>query len=127
MADSTDLRRLEIAFNNCVRFVYGLRRYSGNILGCSLAKYYEFRACLHGSLKQLLGPLICLISMKIFYSTLHGGDLKIYWFVSHHGLDSFILNHYISKAWKKNQNLGFNTFTSKFYCLKKQKHFFFII
>jgi hypothetical protein len=51
MADSTSLRKLEVAFNNCVRFVYGLRRcnhvseYSRNILGCSFSKYYEFRAC----------------------------------------------------------------------------------
>jgi hypothetical protein len=26
MADSIGLRKLEVAFNNCVRFVYGLRR-----------------------------------------------------------------------------------------------------
>jgi hypothetical protein len=51
MADSTGLLKLEVAFNNCVRFVYDLRRYdqvseySTNILGCSLSKYYEFRAC----------------------------------------------------------------------------------
>jgi hypothetical protein len=26
MADSTSLRKLQVAFNNCVRFVYGLRQ-----------------------------------------------------------------------------------------------------
>jgi hypothetical protein len=40
MVDSTGLHKLGVAFNNCVRFVYGLRRYdhvseySRNILGC---------------------------------------------------------------------------------------------
>jgi hypothetical protein len=51
MADFTGTRKLEVAFNNCVRFVYGLQRYdqvseySMNMLGCSLSKYYEFRDC----------------------------------------------------------------------------------
>jgi hypothetical protein len=51
MADSTGLRKLEVAFNNCVRFVNGFRRYDlvseycRNVLGCSLSKYYELRAC----------------------------------------------------------------------------------
>jgi hypothetical protein len=51
IVDSTGLRKLEVAYNNWVWFVYGLRRYdhvaeySRNILGCSLSKYYEFRAC----------------------------------------------------------------------------------
>jgi hypothetical protein len=50
IADSTGMRKLEVAFKNCVRFVYGLRRYdhvseySRNILGDSFSKYYELRA-----------------------------------------------------------------------------------
>jgi hypothetical protein len=47
MGDFTGLRKLEVAYNNCVRFVLydHVSEYSKNILGCSLSKYYEFRAC----------------------------------------------------------------------------------
>jgi hypothetical protein len=75
MADSTGLRKFEVAFNNYVRFVYSLRRYdhisdyNKSILGYSLSKSYEFRACC------MLFKTINTFSMKIFSSTLHGGDL----------------------------------------------------
>jgi hypothetical protein len=51
MADSNGLHKLEVTFNNCVRFIYGLRRYDHvseyirNILGCSLSVNYEFGVC----------------------------------------------------------------------------------
>lgn len=45
-------RKLNVAYNSCVRFIYKLRRYdhisihADSIFGCSLEKYYDFRVCI---------------------------------------------------------------------------------
>jgi hypothetical protein len=45
----TEFRRLELAFNACTRYVYGLRRFdhifefSGEILGCTMLEYLKLR------------------------------------------------------------------------------------
>jgi hypothetical protein len=52
-AGTESFRRLQVAFNSCARFVYGLRRYdhvshiSKMVLGCTLPCYYRFRACVY--------------------------------------------------------------------------------
>lgn len=49
---STSKRILEMAFNACTRFVFGLSRYESTqiyrdkILGCSLFQYLDYRSCL---------------------------------------------------------------------------------
>lgn len=46
------LRKLELAFNACTRYVYGLRKYDHIsayrtlLLGCNLANYFQFRSCM---------------------------------------------------------------------------------
>lgn len=58
--DSLSQRKLQVAFNDAVRYIYGLRRsdhisaYSRSVLGCSLTEYLSARNCifLHTILKN---------------------------------------------------------------------------
>lgn len=49
--DSYCKRKYDIAFNTCLRYIYGLRKYDSisdfrkNILGCDLHNYLKFRTC----------------------------------------------------------------------------------
>lgn len=50
--DSVSMHKLQVAFNNMVRYVYGLRRYDhvslyqNSILGCTLAQFLDARNCI---------------------------------------------------------------------------------
>jgi hypothetical protein len=82
MADSilvyANLRSLSIIVN-CVRFVYGLRRYDHvseyirNILGFSLSKYHEFRTCC--LLFKTIKTTYPLHINENLFLTLNGGDI----------------------------------------------------
>ena len=57
-----ELRKLSVALNCCVRFVYGLNRYSrvshlhSNLIGCPLQKLYAYRSCVF--MKKLMTTCI---------------------------------------------------------------------
>lgn len=63
-------RKLSVAFNGCIRFIYKLKRYdslslySASILGCSLYNYFDYRTCL------TMYRLICTKTPNYLYQKL---------------------------------------------------------